>query len=126
MLDEMYNNKNVDIFDELLAEDHIDHNAIPGQQPGREGVKKATAELFASAEVSVVIHDVIAEADKVVTRYTVTMIHGGDFMGLPAAGKRTDLEVIQIDRVENGKLVEGWGQYDQLGMLAQLGIQLPT
>jgi len=122
MLDEMYNKQNVAIFDELLAENHIDNNPVPGQKSGREGVKAATAEIFKSSDSSVEIHDVVAEGDKVVTRYTVTMTHRGDFMGVPAAGKSTQIHVIEIDRLENGMLVEGWGQFDQLGMMKQLGL----
>lgn len=73
-------------------------------------------------DLNVVVDDTIAEDDRVVLRWTATATHAGDGLGFPATGKKVQFTGISIARVENGKLVEGWNSFDQLGMLQQLGV----
>lgn len=65
---------------------------------------------------------VIASCNLGRTRITVHGEHVGTFMGIPPTGKRISLEIIEIIRVENGKIVERWNQRDWLGLFGQLGI----
>ncbi|MBE9108530.1 ester cyclase [Nodosilinea sp. LEGE 07298] len=65
---------------------------------------------------------VIVADDNVVTCGTFTAIHSGNFQGLPPTGKPISLAIMHIDRVENGQIVEHWGQGDALGLMQQLGI----
>ncbi len=67
------------------------------------------------------IEDQITEGDKVVTRVTFRGTHRGEFMGIAPTGRFVEYGGIAIDRIENGKVVEGWHQADELGMLDQLG-----
>jgi predicted ester cyclase len=67
------------------------------------------------------IDDIVAESDKVVIRMTWSGTHKGEFMGIPATGKRVSFGVIDIMRIAGGKLVEHWGQTDTMGMMQQLG-----
>lgn len=69
------------------------------------------------------IEDLIAEGDKVVTRFTRHGTHRGEFMGVPPTGRRVAVGGIWIHRLEAGRIVEGreWGQVDWLGLLQQLG-----
>ncbi len=53
---------------------------------------------------------------------TFTAIHSGEFQGLPPTGKSIKLAVMHIDRIENGRIIEHWGQGDALGLMQQLGI----
>ncbi len=64
----------------------------------------------------------IVEGEKVVTCGTFTATHLGDFQGLPPTGKPIKLSIMHIDRVEDGRIVEHWGQGDALGLMQQLGI----
>ena len=73
-------------------------------------------------DLHVSVEDMIAEGDKVVTRSLFRGTHRGDFQRMPASGKQIAVEVIDILRLENGKIVERWGQSDQLGMMQQLGM----
>lgn len=73
-------------------------------------------------DLRVVIEDEIAEGDRVVTRGQMQGTHQGDFLGIPATGKRIDIAYIDIWRLENGKAVENWVQMDMLGMMQQLGV----
>ena len=68
------------------------------------------------------MEDTIASGDKIVHRLSGSGTMTGDFMGVPATGKRTTWTEIHVGRVANGRLTEHWGLADQLGMLVQLGI----
>ena len=114
---------NLDAMDEFVARDVRDHNPDPGQGPGLEGLKRWFLSLRDSfPDLHVTVEDMIGEGDKVVTRSTFRGTHRGDFQGMPASGKQIAVEVIDILRLENGKIVERWGQSDQLGMMQQLGM----
>jgi predicted ester cyclase len=72
------------------------------------------------------VEDQIAEGDKVATRPTWRAIHSaGDFQGLPPAGKQVVVLGISIERIQDGKIVERWVSYDQIGMMQQLGLIPP-
>ncbi|NEQ64226.1 MAG: ester cyclase [Symploca sp. SIO2D2] len=66
--------------------------------------------------------EVIVEDNKVVTSGTFTARHLGKFQGLPPTGKQIEIAIMHIDRLENGKIVEHWGQGDTQGLMKQLGI----
>jgi predicted ester cyclase len=66
--------------------------------------------------------EVIVEGNKVVTCGTFTARHLGEFQGIPPTGKQIKISIMHIDRVENSKIVEHWGQGDAQGLMQQLGI----
>jgi len=68
------------------------------------------------------IEDVIAEGDKVVSRLTFSGTQTGDLMGIPATGKTVTISETIIDRFADGKIVESWRLFDQMGMMQQLGV----
>ena len=112
----------VELADELVAEDFVNHNPVPGQPPGREGVKAAVLGLRrALPDLTVIEDDVIAEGDKVVLRDTISGTHLGPFAGVPATGKPVRISRIVIFRLEEGKLKENWNVVDMLGALQQMG-----
>jgi predicted ester cyclase len=122
MLLRQYNDRDLSVVDEVIAENHIDHNPTPGQEAGRAGVKKLLAGVLSSGDFNVEVHEVFGAGDLVASRYTVSATHHGDFMGMSAAGKVTKTRVIGIDRLENGQIVESWGEYNPLEMMQQLGV----
>jgi len=67
----------------------------------------------------------IAEGDRVAVRLTTGATQVGEFMGMPPSGKRYEIEEIHIFRLRGGKVVEHWHQFDQMGMMRQLGL-MPT
>jgi C-1 hydroxylase len=69
--------------------------------------------------------DTVAEGDKVVARYTATGTHQGEYMGVPATGKKVSFSWITIYRIADGKVAEEWLLFDQLGLLQQLGAVKP-
>ncbi len=68
------------------------------------------------------IEQMVAEGDTVVVRWTVRGTHKGDLMGNAPTGKPISLSGVSVCRLADGKLVEGWGNWDALGMFQQLGI----
>ena len=111
------------IVGEIFAPDFIEREQLPPGIPnGREGVKVLTTMLrSAFPDFKATIDDILAEGDKVVIRMTWSGTHKGEFMGVPATGKRVSFGVIDIIRTTNGKLVEHWGQMDSMSLMQQLG-----
>ena len=126
IVEEIWNNKNLAAIDELIAADYQDHTLPPGLPPGREGVKAFIGMyLNAFPDVKITVEDMIAEGDKVATRWSANGTHTGELMGIPATGKRVTVTGLDITRFSGGKSVEFWGQFDQMGMMQQLGV-IPT
>ena len=122
MMDEVWQNQKIDSVDQYYSEQYVNHNAPPDLPPGLEGLK-AFAGILASSftESSITIEDQISEGDIVVTRWSSTSKHTGDFMGVPASGNQIELTGIDVLRISEGKIVEGWGQADMLGLMQQIG-----
>ena len=120
---EVLNNGNFGLLDELLSTDFVDRSAQPGVPPTREGLKQSTIALKkAFPDLHYTIDDSIESGDRIVHRVTASGTMKGDFMGIPATGKRATWTEIHIGRVANGRLAEHWAIVDQLGMLVQLGV----
>jgi steroid delta-isomerase-like uncharacterized protein len=122
-VEELFNKGNVGIVGEIFAPDFIEHEQLPpGMPSGREGVKVLASVLrSAFTDFKATIEDMLAEDDKVVVRMTWSGTHKGEFMGVPATGKRVSIGVIDIIRITNGKVVEHWGQMDAMGLMQQIG-----
>lgn len=113
-------------MDEFFSAELIDHDPppIPNLMPGLEGIKQAF-KVFATAfpDGTHVIHDLIAEGDRVVVRVSGTGTHKGEFKGIPPTGKPVEMAGIVIYRIEGGKIVERWAQQNFLGfVMQQLGV----
>lgn len=110
----------------LLDPDFIDHDVPPGQDPGIQGAYEFFSMLFTAApDVQATANLVLAEGDNVVSYLTVTGTQTGGFFGLPPSGRSFSINGVDIIRVVNGKAVERWGSFDQLGLLMQLGVIPP-
>ena len=125
--EEVLNKKNLALIDELVSSDFEDHNPPgPGMPRGPEGVRQVfTAFSTSFPDMQATIHDMVAEGDRVVSRFTFRGTHKGELMGLAATGKQVAVGIIDILRIEDGKLVECWGEADLLGMMQQVGIVPP-
>jgi len=111
----------VDSVDEMLAPDFVDHNVIPGQQPGREGYLRALTEYHgAYSHTRYVIEKQLAEGDEVVTTFAVSAIHDrGEWMGLVPTGTQFEALLILVHRVVEGKITDEWTQGSGLAELTQ-------
>lgn len=113
---------NMQVFTSLVAPDFVNHTAPPGTPPGPEGFAAFFTHVLRPAfpDLTVELHDQIAEGDKVVTRKTISGTHLGVFLGVPPTGRRVGIRVTDIVRLRNGQYAEHWGNADLHGALAQL------
>jgi steroid delta-isomerase-like uncharacterized protein len=109
-------------LEETTAPSFVDHNPLEGQLPGVRGTKQAsTIYRTAFPDAKIVVEDTIAQADKVVIRWSGHATHKGPFLDVPPTSKRVTLEGITIFRVEKGKIAEQWAELNLYGILRQLG-----
>jgi predicted ester cyclase len=117
------------VADDVLAEDLVDHNPVPGQPAGRAGDVWAADMVRTAFPDAVFTLDVAFEAGDLVTgRWTMTGTHDGPLalLGLPPTGRPVTMTGQEIFRAADGRFVEVWHQEDLPGMLTQLGLQPPA
>jgi len=114
------------VADELIAVDFVDHTNPPGLQHGLESHKQIVTILrSAFPNLSWEYEAPIAESDKVAVRVIMHGTHQGEFFGIPPTGKQVTVSGIHMLRIANGKLVEHWGNNDDLGLMQQIGVVPP-
>ena len=126
---DVYEQGNIELLDELLAPDYINHTpATPELPTGPEGVKGVVS-MFRSGmpDLKVVVEDMIAEGDKVATRYALEgthegELHEGELFGVPPTGKQLSIKSITVERVSEGKIRDHWRVTESLDMMQQLGV----
>jgi steroid delta-isomerase-like uncharacterized protein len=122
---EVWNDGRIETVYELLAPDAVatGQRGAETEIRGPEQFEKFVRELRgAFPDIQVSVEDVFGAGDKVVLRWSASMTHTGDAPGLPASGRPVRSRGITIARIVNGKIVEGWDNWDQLGMLEQIGV----
>jgi steroid delta-isomerase-like uncharacterized protein len=114
---------NLDLIEKVYSADLVWHEPDQEVRGIEEGKRYVSEALTAFPDSRVTVEDVIAEGDKVVTRYTIHGTHRGETEEFgPPTGKQVKLEGITIHRIEDGKIVEEWERYDNLSILQQLGL----
>lgn len=122
-MEEVYAKGNLDVVDELLAEDIQDHEEFVDQKPaGRAGIKELVrAFRKAFPDISVTIDDLAAEGDRVFIRCSWEGTHQGELMGIEASGKRVFFTSMDEIRFGDARIKEHWGVTDSMGLMMQLG-----
>jgi len=114
------------VLDELWAPDIVYHGGGGEEIRGLKAYKQSTSDGYnACPDPHYAIDDMVAEGDKVAVRFTFSGTHKGEFGGIPATNKKLTFWAINIYRVVDGKVVEGWERADTLGIMQQLGV-VPT
>jgi predicted ester cyclase len=110
---------------EIFAPDFVNHTAPPGTPQGPEAIIYFFDTLLKPSfpDLKVVIHDQVAEGDKVTTRKSFHATHKGEFFGVPATNKQVIMDVIDIIRLKDGKYIEHWGILDMSSLMAQISAQ---
>jgi steroid delta-isomerase-like uncharacterized protein len=122
LVDEAQTKGNLEVIDELLADDFVDHTPLPGLPPNRDGIKVLFGMLRAAfPDLQVTIDEQLADGERVATRKTFRGTHLGELMGAPGSGRPVAFEVIDILTVREGKIAEHRVVFDQLGLQQQLG-----
>ena len=122
-VEEVINQGRLEAADELVHEDFIELDPLPGQQQGRQGLKDVIGMLrTAFPDIHWVIEETIASGDKVVTRFKWSGTHRGDFLGVPATGRKVAVPGVVIDRLSGGRMADSRILMDTLGLMQQLGV----
>jgi steroid delta-isomerase-like uncharacterized protein len=120
---EVINEGRLERADDLVALDFVELDPFPGQQQGREGLKDVIAGMRAAfPDIHWVMEEMVAEGDKVVSRFTWTGTHRATFLGIPSTDRRVTVKGVVIDRLADGKMADSRMLMDTLGMMQQLGV----
>lgn len=126
-MEQVWNNGRLDLIEEFLAKDVVEHG-VPQIQGlnGRDSLKAIIGGVRnALPDVQLTLHEVIAEGDKVVTHWTMKATHQGELMGVPATGKQLTNTGTTIYQLAGARIVEIRNFADNLGLMQQLGV-IPT
>jgi steroid delta-isomerase-like uncharacterized protein len=121
---ELWNNGNLSVADEVFAPNYAHYDpSTPDFGRGPDSEKKRAA-LYRTAfpDLHLTIEDVIAEGETVMTRWSCRGTHNGDLNGIAPTGKHITITGLTVARVSNGKIVEGYVNWDALGLMQQLGV----
>ena len=122
--DQVWNQGRAEVIDQMSHPQTKGYGqAEHGRQIDMDEFKKLWSGLrSAFPDIHVTIHDTIEQGEKVAARWTATMTHKGEFLGFAPTGRTATITGISLQRWENGKIMEGWDNWDQLGLLVQLGV----
>jgi len=121
--DEVFTLGKVDVIDELVADDYVEHQEFPGLEPTKDGLKQFVQMFHAAfSDIKVETLSIGLDGDQLWLHSVFTGTHTGDFAGIPATGRSVSLTMMDRVRVRDDKAVEHWGVSDDLGMMTQLGV----
>jgi steroid delta-isomerase-like uncharacterized protein len=124
LFEEVWNKGSMPVADELFAPTYVHHDSSTldaGRGPESEK-KRATLYRAAFPDFRLAIEDIIAEGETVTARWSCRGTHKGDLNGIAPTGKQFSISGVSIARFANGKMVEGWVNWDALGLMQQLGV----
>jgi steroid delta-isomerase-like uncharacterized protein len=123
LYEEVWNQRKLGVVDELLSASHaLNDPNNPGSQVGPALYKQRVVELTtALPDLCFTIEDTIAEGEKVVACWTFSGTHQGEYLGIPATGKKISVEGITIHHIKDGKILDSYTRWDALGLMRQLG-----
>jgi steroid delta-isomerase-like uncharacterized protein len=122
-IEEMFSGGNLGLAEELYSPEFVNHDPADDEDAhGIDGIR-ARVEGYRAAfpDLNVTVEDILGEGDRVCTRWIARGTHEGDLEGLPATGRTMQIDGMSIDRIEDGKIVETWDNWDTIGMMRQLG-----
>jgi steroid delta-isomerase-like uncharacterized protein len=119
---EVMSNGKLEVVDELCAPDYVEHDPFPGTSADLAGLKDSITEIRAAfPDIEVTPEVMVAEDDRLAVRSTMRGTHEGDFMGIPASGKKVEVANYDFVRFENDQAVEHWGVIDSAALMEQIG-----
>ncbi|HEY1984820.1 MAG TPA: ester cyclase [Terracidiphilus sp.] len=122
-VEEVINQGRLDAADEIVEENFMELDPLPGQRQGREGLKEVIAMMRAGfPDIHWVVDETVAAGDKVVSRFTWTGTQRGAFLGIPATNKKVTVHGMVIDRLNAGKMADSRILMDTFSLMQQLGV----
>jgi len=121
--EEVINQGRMDSADELVLADFVELDPFPDQGPGREGLKETIRGLReAFPDIHWTLDEMVAEGEKVASRFTWTGTHRGPFLGIPATGRAVAVNGVVIDRLEGGRMADSRILMNTFALMVQLGV----
>jgi len=122
-VEEVINQGRMERADELVAQEFIEHDPLPSQEQGREGLKEIIAVIRnAFPDIHWVMLEMVAEGEMVFSRFSWSGTHRGTFLGIPATGRRVEISGMVLDRVVAGRMAESRILMNSLLLMQQLGV----
>lgn len=122
-IEEVINQGHLEAADEIVHEDFVELDPLPGQSQGREGLKQVIARIrTAFPDIHWTIDEVVASGDKVVSRFTWTGTHKDSFLDIPATNRSVTVRGVVIDRLSKGKMADSRILMDTMGLMQELGV----
>ncbi|WP_343308155.1 ester cyclase [Chitinophaga niabensis] len=120
---EVWNEGKLEVLDELLSEDYINHTpSTPNPPPGPDGLKPIIQAIRKGfPDLHYEIQDIIVTEGKAVARVIMTGTQTDTLFGMPPTGRKITVNQINIEQIENGKITQHWRVTDELTMMKQLG-----
>ncbi len=124
LFEELWNKGNLSVADQLFSPNYTHHDpSTPDFGRGPESERKrATLYRTAFPDLQLTIEDIIAEGETVMARWSCRGTHKGDLSGIAPTGKQFSISGVSIARLTNGKMAEGWVNWDAQGLMQQLGV----
>ena len=121
--EEVINKHNTAMIDSLVASDYLEHCVDPGYTADRTGLRKGWEDFVKGyPDLNSKVNFMTADSDCVSMQYTLTGTNTGSVMGMPATGKKINVDGVDIVRFKNGKAIEHWGYMEEMKMMMQLGM----
>jgi steroid delta-isomerase-like uncharacterized protein len=120
--EEVQGRGNFEVFDELFADDFVDHTPQPNMIPDKDGVRGLYRSLRAAfPDFHAEIHWQAADGELVTTFKTYHGTHQGTFLGVAPTGRKIHFETVDVMRVHDGRITEHWGVANLFSLMQQLG-----
>ena len=122
--EEVWNQGKVEVLDELLTPEYVNHTPSVGNPPpGPNGLKPIVLAMRrAFPDLHFTIEEVVATPNAIAIRTTMTGTHEGNLFGIAPTHRRVKVTQIQIERLRGGRIVEHWRVTDELTLMRQLGV----
>jgi len=127
-VDELWNERRLDVADEIFAPDCVTHQLRSGapldaMPRGPLAIREHVSSWIASfPDLRFSIEQIMTEGDRVVMQLRMDGTHQGAWLGIPASGKKMQIRMFTIHRIEHGRIAEDWVLVESLGVFQQLGI----
>lgn len=119
-IEEILGKGNFDLLPELTTPEYIDHSLPSGVTP----LQSLAGFRAGFPDTRVSVESLVGEGEMVVVRWVLQATHTGNFFGIPPTGLPVTMGGISMYRIQDGKMVEGWVEYDQLNLMQQIGMAL--
>jgi steroid delta-isomerase-like uncharacterized protein len=122
---EVWNKGNLRVAGEIFSYDYTMHDPIIKHEPGIQSYERHVTQVRATfPDIKFTIEDLVEEGNKVVILWKAQGTHKAEFLGVPDTGKRVTVTGITVTRLSRGKVAESWANWNALGMMQQLGVDV--